>query len=174
MFHESGRRLTNIFPADLLQNRAYRSGTWLIPCLRHYRLAVVRTQELESSLLKPLVWEGCFPYKAGGYPPILPFLELARKLAFLLIIPSFSRFLLFVQTLIPFFQNTIRIHLSVHSSMLWIYMFPCFPVYSSSPSRPHTVLDLLSTFRSHLPFSFLWVLWPLLSAPSWLWRELAG
>ena len=52
---ESGRRLTISWPADLPQNRAYRSGTRLLPCLRRYRLAVVRIKELEFSLLKPLV-----------------------------------------------------------------------------------------------------------------------
>ena len=51
----SGRRLTINWPADLPQNRAYRSGTRLLPCLRRYRLAVVRIKELESSLLKPFV-----------------------------------------------------------------------------------------------------------------------
>ena len=51
----SGRRLTISWPADLPQNRAYRSGTRLLPCLRRYRLAVVRIKELEFSLLKPSV-----------------------------------------------------------------------------------------------------------------------
>ena len=51
----SGRRLTISWPADLPQNRAYRSGTRLLPCLCRYRLAVVRIKELEFSLLKPLV-----------------------------------------------------------------------------------------------------------------------
>ena len=54
-FCKSGRRLTISWPADLPQNRAYRSGTRLLPCLRRYRLAVVRIKELESSLLKPFV-----------------------------------------------------------------------------------------------------------------------
>ena len=53
--YKSGRRLTISWPADLPQNRAYRSGTRLLPCLCRYRLAVVRIKELEFSLLKPLV-----------------------------------------------------------------------------------------------------------------------
>ena len=52
---QSGRRLTISWPADLPRNRAYRSGTRLLPCLRRYRLAVVRIKELEFSLLKPFV-----------------------------------------------------------------------------------------------------------------------
>lgn len=50
-----------------------------------------------------------------------PFLELARMPAFLLEIPNFSRFLHLVRTIFHFFQNTMRIHLRIHSSMLWRY-----------------------------------------------------
>ena len=53
-----------------------------------------------------------------------PFLELARMPAFLLEIPGFSRFLHLVRTLFRFFQrfqNTMRIRLRIHSSMLWRY-----------------------------------------------------
>ena len=51
---ESGRRLTIGSPADLPQNRAYRSGTRLLPCLRTNRF-VIRTEKPESRLLKPCV-----------------------------------------------------------------------------------------------------------------------
>ena len=51
---ESGRRLTIGSPADLPQNRAYRSGTRLLPCLRTNRF-VIRTERPESRLLKPCV-----------------------------------------------------------------------------------------------------------------------
>lgn len=50
----SGRRLTIGSPADLPQNRAYRSGTRLLPCLRTNRF-VIRTERPESRLLKPCV-----------------------------------------------------------------------------------------------------------------------
>lgn len=50
-----------------------------------------------------------------------PFLELARMPAFLLEIPNFSRFLHLVRTIFHFFQNTMRIRLRIHSSMLWRY-----------------------------------------------------
>ena len=49
-----------------------------------------------------------------------PFLELARMPAFLLEIPNFSRFLHLVRTIFHFFQNTMRIRLRIHSSMLWM------------------------------------------------------
>ena len=55
-----------------------------------------------------------------------PFLELARMPAFLLEIPSFSRFLHLVRTLFHFFQNTMRIRLSSHRLRL--------PLCSSSPA----------------------------------------
>src|SRR5699024_548453 len=51
---QSGRRLTIGSPADLPQNRAYRSGTRLLPCLRTNRF-VIRTERPESRLLKPCV-----------------------------------------------------------------------------------------------------------------------
>ena len=51
---QSGRRLTISSPADLPQNRAYRSGTRLLPCLRTNRF-VIRTERPESRLLKPCV-----------------------------------------------------------------------------------------------------------------------
>lgn len=50
-----------------------------------------------------------------------PFLELASIPAFLLEIPSFSRFLHLVRTLFHFFQNTMRMRLRIYSSMLWRY-----------------------------------------------------
>ena len=51
-----------------------------------------------------------------------PFLELARIPAFRLEIPSFNSFLHLVQTRFHFFQNTMRIRLRIHSSILWRYV----------------------------------------------------
>ncbi len=58
------------WPAGFPQNRAYRSGTRLLPCLYYDRLAVtLRIEKLKSGPFKPFTCEGCVHRWACRYPP---------------------------------------------------------------------------------------------------------
>ena len=103
-----------VWPADLPQNRVYRPDTRHLLCLRRYRLAVEREKNWNPAFSScPFERAGCIV--GLDAIPQYPFLKLARIPAFLLEIPSFSRFLHLVRTRFHFFPNTMRIRLRTHS-----------------------------------------------------------